>query len=476
VTAVAYAQWKVAVANQSMGDDMREQSRQLRSVHASRDEAFLQKQHLRAATIQAQDAQIAAAISSCKAAKHSLNVSMREDYQKAWTQELENKRQLAADAKARHSAEERFDEERRGRTIAKREAGRSRFFRKERKIDAARIKDLEADKRARKAVTMMHTDQVREETRPEVRQEGRDMFQAQRDAMGEAGRQMHREQMRQVEESKHHFLEKHDQLADTMKEQRIMTVHAREALLKARKADADAVKVRSKYELERKQLMQEEGHLQRQAAHDSVYISHTTANGAAQQVQASGRGHLCSLSSATARSPGRPVYSASARSGSPPRSQTARSPSKFTSSPPPSLRRAQDATEPRFGLLEKLEQKRAERHRAKRAAAIEAGVESPVKYLSLASKASIAAQTASSSRRAYVSGTMSAVFSKTTPARSAAATTATPLASATPSASATPPASATAPASTLPPTPAPRSPASPALAAAASTDKQSSVA
>jgi len=116
--------------------------------------------------------------------------------------------------------------------------------------------------------------QVRYETRPEVRQEGRDMFQAQRNATTLEVKRMQEENASKIAVQKQAYLEK--QLA--MKAQ-VESMHAtaqasRESLKEVRKQDAEAMRVLLHDERLRKQQLEEAAIEEVKQKRDAVYIWH----------------------------------------------------------------------------------------------------------------------------------------------------------------------------------------------------------
>lgn len=129
-------------------------------------------------------------------------------------------------------------------------------------------------KRAQEEQAKHQAAQVRFETRPEVRQEGREMFQAQRNATTAEVKQMLEENALKIAQQKNAYLEKQISIKKKVDALKAASLGSREGLRENRKQQA--TELRSLLEHERARMLELKDAAKQEVAakHDSVYMWH----------------------------------------------------------------------------------------------------------------------------------------------------------------------------------------------------------
>lgn len=115
-----------------------------------------------------------------------------------------------------------------------------------------------------------HTAKVRYETRPELRKEGADLFEARRHAVAEEGRQRAERERRYIHAQRQAYLQSVTDLRHQVLERRDASRQSREALVEARRVDAEHIRSQLEEARRRKEKSDEMLRNNTQALHDEV--------------------------------------------------------------------------------------------------------------------------------------------------------------------------------------------------------------
>jgi len=140
-----------------------------------------------------------------------------------------------------------------------------RMQRKEQALETKRAETAQAKGRAA---------QVKYETRPEVRQEGRDMFQEQRDAIAAAEKEKREEDMRKIQSRKSDYLKKQAAMKAKVDDMHQVAREARETLEETRKQQAAMLRSHLDAHRRRKEEIMENHRQGTKEKHDGIYAWH----------------------------------------------------------------------------------------------------------------------------------------------------------------------------------------------------------
>jgi hypothetical protein len=250
-----FSEWMAISRNAQVAEEKRQEDRVLRATRKSYQDHFLERQQKRIGSFKQQRVDTSLALEALKSLKREVGHDMRERVQTAWHQTQSNNQHRAAlvsgkalEARRVKEAETaaRKEEQRRNATMIAIKAKDERRRRREESLATVRAQEQAAKDFAA---------QVRFETRPDVRRETRDFFQAKRNAVYSEERDKQAQDRRRRGAENERFLAMTARTVGRIKE---VDVHAQEARRKvAEKRHCEAEEVR--------QLLQSEKQRQRES-------------------------------------------------------------------------------------------------------------------------------------------------------------------------------------------------------------------
>jgi hypothetical protein len=248
------SQWLIQRDNHLLGQAERLEATARAEILRESEGRFLSGAHERVQKLHAQGQDVKHAVESVKATKRAEALAQRESHRAAWLGELQKRSKQAANGRQAIVSGRQL-------TSAKKRSRISGMLSKAvgtlglSKLDhAQREERIHNAKRAEAAEVRAHTTMVRHDTRPQVRQEGRDMFQAQRTAAGIVERERQESDRRKVEtERAQRLLDLLPRREDALRSTAIARA-SRGILAAQRKRAAD--RVRSQLQAERARVAQ----------------------------------------------------------------------------------------------------------------------------------------------------------------------------------------------------------------------------
>jgi len=263
--------------NLDKGKEMRLSNDAWKHFHNAQKEHFLYHQRRKIRHSHSQEMDAAMAVETLKSLKREDGKDMRSDFEDAWLGELDKKRAHAAKGR------ERVLEAKAAKEVKVHER---MIWKSDKAAEASAIAKIErakrrewtkATQRAEMKAAKAFTARVRHETRPAVRQEGRNMFQMQRDAIvaGERARQKH--DRRQIESTKKQFLSDHSSLREEVQRLDAVAKAARGQLAEVRTHAADDFRFKMSKERERKRQVYAAIDHHKKSAHDAIFDWNTAS-------------------------------------------------------------------------------------------------------------------------------------------------------------------------------------------------------
>ena len=256
--------------NHQQAADMRAEHEAKKRWFESQREDFLEQQRDKVELGHQQTVERAAAIEALKSTKRVIGAQMRVKLEKKWKEEKQKKRDYVEKA---HSGV--FD--------ARQKKVEAVAIRKQiERENAVKIgeaaKVARAERREQAKATVRREEQaardftarVRHETRPEVRQESKNLFQQQRDAVAEAARVKLEHERTEVQAQRTAYLNMANKTKGKVAELHAASKASLQALAEKRKADAWTVRQALGDEFKRKISIEEEGRQVRKALHDDI--------------------------------------------------------------------------------------------------------------------------------------------------------------------------------------------------------------
>jgi len=256
--------------NRDLGDEMRQDSVKWGDFHARATRFFLREQKERIEGAHTQEGAANRAVSEIKVAKREAAQKLKGALKSKYAEGLEEKRQHAEIGR-QNAAEQKeaalaVVEER-----AQQKEAQALYWqmsgteaRHKRRTQHAEVVNRVTEEAQEKA------ERVRYETRPTVRQEGRVLFQEQRDAAYLKGKEEAEARKIQIEEQKRQHLERQAIKKAEIDEQKLAAAAALEQLVESRRLDALAVKASVERAESRKKTLAEETEQQKRELHDDV--------------------------------------------------------------------------------------------------------------------------------------------------------------------------------------------------------------
>lgn len=269
--AMKATQLQAQQANQASGNEARRQGRALKELHESEKARFLSAQHEKIRAQHQQLADTAKSVKTMTATKTSNNNHQRTSYARTWYRELKKERAYAEKGRERVISERTM-------THAKRTA-RKELMQQKNNAAAMKAKSERMERRAhehdkekkQEMARKQNTARVRNETRPEVRKDGRDFFQNQRDAMGDEERANNDESREAIARWKSDFLRDHVPLRNESQRVDEGAKAARDKLAEVRKQEADELRSQLQDERERGRQLHLEQSTRVKGMHDQVH-------------------------------------------------------------------------------------------------------------------------------------------------------------------------------------------------------------
>ena len=273
VSSITYTQWLVMQGNQATGKEVRELEAEWKAAKAAQEGKFFADQEQRIARFKKESEKGKQAVAWMQYSKMQDGLALKAEIERLWRKEIARKKAFAGKAKknkelAQQQSAKKAKSSKRKADRAEKKA-HSASLAERAKREEAKLKEKEAEA----AAAAERTERVRYETRPALRQEGREMFQAQRDALAAETRNMAEIQKEERMLAKEQFLyekeESREQVLSAVSKARA----SRGNLAAQRKADADAM--RAKLGAERRRGMQKREEMTKQAldARNSIYES-----------------------------------------------------------------------------------------------------------------------------------------------------------------------------------------------------------
>lgn len=264
---------QIALQEQNLvaGDGVRELSSTIKALREARKDDFLERQRAKVAAQHQQEAKMAEVVATTKATKNQ----QRKEFQKT-----NAKRTRKAEAFARSHANhgqalvEKAKKTREGRaqsyreSLQKRAASLSVVNRSERE---ERRQQVQAVHDEISHQTKAHTDRVKVDTRPELRQEGRDTFQAQKELAAQEVKELLTRERQVIEHNRQQFAASQAAKRDIVRSMLPAAHASRGALAESRWQEAQQLREKLDDELERgvEQAAAEYGNLR--AMRDEVF-------------------------------------------------------------------------------------------------------------------------------------------------------------------------------------------------------------
>jgi len=267
----------VQANNQAVADEVKARKREGQVRSEAMRARFLQRQQQKNEVTHHQRVETHEAVEHLKDQKRYEGWVQKQKLSEAWDQEVVKKKKFAAKVKKGAALAKKAKEHKaieRVATMAAEDASTSAAG----QLDHVERKErLKAAKRAAAEEAKERTAMVRHATRPEVRQEGRVMFQAQRDAIVAAEKEKQEIDFVKIQEAKQKYLEKQEAMKSKVTALREVARAARGNLEEVRKQQAAHVRHQLEGERRRKAALVEETRQRTQEKHDEVYTWHKMA-------------------------------------------------------------------------------------------------------------------------------------------------------------------------------------------------------
>lgn len=282
---IGYAQWVVQAGNRLTADEMREEEESRKSFKQQQQQQFLAMQQQRIKKMRKDEARAAHEAEQQREHKRQIGTHMARSIkvQVQYTQQLD---QYHVHTKAHEiRTEKRVNESKKSQRILYKKKVAAAHGQAEQEARAARREHAKSTKNKEFAAAKDHTARVRHETRPAVRQEGRDMFQAQRDAIAATVAETSLENQDKIAWQREQFVAEHAPIRKAVKAADAVAKQARLALAAQRKADADALREQLAAEKERKRRLGEEMKQSYSEKHSAVFESRFASEDAVETVR-----------------------------------------------------------------------------------------------------------------------------------------------------------------------------------------------
>ena len=264
-------QGEVQAVNREQAADMRNEANAAKNWFLEQQEQFLAVQHEKVLRGHQQAVERVEAIEALKQVKRQMGSEMRKELEKKMQEEVQKKREFVAachntvfDArkKKQSAVRARFQAERENAIAIGEAAKKSRAENKEK---------AKATVRREEQAAKDFTARVRYETRPEVRQVGASMFQAQRDGIAEAARQKAEADAAAMKAAQQAYLAAADQVKERVERLHASTKASRQSLKEARRQGAADLRANLEAERQRKKEIERQTQQTKQLVHDEIH-------------------------------------------------------------------------------------------------------------------------------------------------------------------------------------------------------------
>ena len=280
---IGYAQWVVQADNKLTAEEMRGEEQSRRAFAEEQRARFLAKQQERIREIRAHERQGNKAAEQLKVAKREVGTQMVQGIKAAYQYKQQKE---AYDAYQKASKVARAKRTQQHKKSARRRASEAAALHHEHSEARARRKEESlATKRLEYKELHAQTAKVRHETRPEVRQEGRDMFQRQRDTAAATVADATAENLDRIAFAREQFVRDSEEKRQQVLETDMQARQARTQLAAERRRDADEVRRKLAAERERKRQLGDESRQSTQEQHHVVFESRFASDEAVEQVR-----------------------------------------------------------------------------------------------------------------------------------------------------------------------------------------------
>jgi len=264
----------VQAANAELATEMKRELSEAHEWRMSLNDKFLARQSERIEKSRQQKEETTYAVEQLKYKKRYEGWEMKSEMKKAWQEAQTAKSTFAQTANKRvHSAKKRKARmtSMRHRELAEHSMAASVATKVER---SQRREQALSTKRSEEQLAKEYAAQVRYETRPEVRQEGRDMFQAQRNATTASVKRMQEENASKIAQQKQAYLEKQEMIKAKVESMHAVARASRGDLVEERKQKAAEMRRHLEAERARKEEQQAKASEEVKSKRDAVYVWH----------------------------------------------------------------------------------------------------------------------------------------------------------------------------------------------------------
>ena len=264
-------QGAVQDANHQQAARMREEKDAAKRWFFNQQDEFLAGQHEKVLRGHQQAIERQQAITTLQQAKRKMGSEMREELQKGLVEATQIKRDyVAASHNTVFDARRKKQSAVRARLLAEREQAIATG--KAAKIARAKRKEqTKATVRREVEAARNYTAQVRYETRPEVRREGAEMFQQQRNRSAEETREQSEADAETMARAQAKYLAAAEQVKQKVGSLHASTKASRESLAEARRQNAKDVRTNLRNEAERKKQLDADRYQNKQQLHDEIH-------------------------------------------------------------------------------------------------------------------------------------------------------------------------------------------------------------
>lgn len=254
-----------------LADAVVAESQAIKEVRAKRQEEFLSRQQSRIAAFRQQEHHdTPAAIEALQRVKREVGVEMRHELQKAY-QRVQRRNQKRADETAALVKDARRGKEAETQARKKLERQRAELIAAQAQVERRRRREESlATVRKQEQAAADFAARVRFETRPDVRHETREFFQAQRDALCASERDQQQANRRRREAQQKQFFERAWETITGVQSEEDASIRARGELVERRRRDADGVRSQLLAERRRKQRIADKLAKSLRERHDAV--------------------------------------------------------------------------------------------------------------------------------------------------------------------------------------------------------------
>ena len=265
-------QVSVQAANAELAAEMKRELEECKEWKMGMKEQFLEQQADRIERARIQQEQTAHAVELLKYHKRHEGWEMKTELKKAWTERQQQEVQFAA--KAAQVVVKAKKRKAKQTTARHKEAA-------EHSMAASIASKVERSQRREHALSTKRREeqdakdfaaQVRYETRPEVRQEGREMFQAQRNASTAQVKEATGANSKKIAAQKEAYLKRQETMKAKVEEMHVESRHSRDALTEEKRQKAAEMRSQLEAERRRKERLAADKEREVREKRDAIYV------------------------------------------------------------------------------------------------------------------------------------------------------------------------------------------------------------